>query len=54
MDDPTRFALYEAYTSEEAFAAHRRSPHFLELIEGTVAPLLVERAWTRYHAPLPA
>ncbi|MCC7412924.1 MAG: antibiotic biosynthesis monooxygenase [Gammaproteobacteria bacterium] len=28
VDEPTRFVLYEAYTSAEAAAAHRRTPHF--------------------------
>lgn len=26
--DPNRFALYELYTDAEAFAAHKRTPHF--------------------------
>ena len=28
-DDPNRFVLYELYTDAEAFAAHKRAPHFL-------------------------
>jgi autoinducer 2-degrading protein len=27
--DPTRFLLYEAYESEEAAAAHKRTEHYL-------------------------
>jgi (4S)-4-hydroxy-5-phosphonooxypentane-2,3-dione isomerase len=29
-DDPCRFMLYEAYESEEAAAAHKKTPHYLE------------------------
>ncbi len=29
-DDPSRFMLYEAYETEEAAAAHKRTPHYLE------------------------
>jgi len=35
-DDPTRFALYEAYESEEAAAAHKKTEHYLKWRE-TVA-----------------
>ena len=53
IDDPRAFLLYERYTSEEAFQAHRRTPHFGGIIERQVAPLLEVRAWTRVE-PLPA
>jgi quinol monooxygenase YgiN len=52
IDDPRAFLLYERYTSEEAFQAHRRTPHFEDIIERQVVPLLDERAWTRME-PLP-
>ena len=52
LDDPTRFALYEAYTTREAFEEHRTSAHFRDNIEGIVAPLLVERTWSTFEAPL--
>ena len=29
-DDPGRFVLYEAYESEEAAAAHKKTPHYLK------------------------
>ena len=35
-DDPTRFFLYEAYESEEAIAAHKKTEHYLKWRE-TVA-----------------
>ena len=53
IDDPRAFLLYERYTSEDAFQAHRRTPHFGVIIERQVVPLLDERAWTRVQ-PLPA
>jgi quinol monooxygenase YgiN len=53
IDDPRAFLLYERYTHEEAFQAHRRTPHFGDIIERQVAPLLEVRAWTRVE-PLPA
>jgi quinol monooxygenase YgiN len=47
IDDPRAFLLYERYTSEDAFQAHRRTRHFEHIVEQQVAPLLNERAWTR-------
>ncbi len=29
-DDPSRFMLYEVYETEEAAAAHKKTPHYLE------------------------
>lgn len=37
------FLLYEEYVDEGALDAHRRTPHFRDLIEGKVLPLLLER-----------
>src|SRR5262249_27626716 len=51
-DDPARFALIEAYDDEAAFAAHRRTDHFRMNIEQTLVPMLVEREWRVYGAPL--
>lgn len=51
-DDARRILLYEEYTDEEAFQAHRLTPHFREIIEAQVVPLLDERTWTRL-APAP-
>lgn len=48
QDDPDEFLLYESYRNEAAFDAHRRSPHFLQYIEGEVVSLLQERTWHRY------
>jgi quinol monooxygenase YgiN len=46
-DDPRRILLYEQYTGEDAFQDHRHTPHFRDLIETQVVPLLDERTWTR-------
>jgi quinol monooxygenase YgiN len=45
--DPRRFLLYERYTGEDAFQAHRRTEHFGRIIEQQVVPLLAERVVTR-------
>lgn len=37
------FLLYEQYADADALAAHRETPHFREIIEGEVAPLLEKR-----------
>jgi autoinducer 2-degrading protein len=41
--DPEVFLLYEEYLDQDALDAHRRTAHFSRLIEGKVAPLLLER-----------
>jgi len=40
-DDPNRFVLYEAYTSEAGFAAHQQTAHYLKWKE-LVAPMMAE------------
>jgi quinol monooxygenase YgiN len=43
-----QFVLYEQYVDDEAFEAHRKTPHFATYVEGTIAPLLSERRAERY------
>jgi hypothetical protein len=43
---------YPLSAIEDAFQAHRRTPHFENIIELQVVPLLDERVWTRME-PLP-
>ena len=43
VEDPDVFVLYEEYVDEAALLAHRETPHFRALIEGTVVPLLASR-----------
>jgi quinol monooxygenase YgiN len=42
-EDTGSFVLYEEYLDEAALLAHRETPHFRELIEGVVVPLLTSR-----------
>jgi quinol monooxygenase YgiN len=42
-ENPDLFLLYEHYTDQDALAAHRETPHFKEIIEGTIVPLLDRR-----------
>jgi autoinducer 2-degrading protein len=35
--------LYEQYADRAALAAHRETPHFRDIIEGEIVPLLAER-----------
>jgi len=51
--DPDHFALYEQYVDEDAFQAHRRTPHFATYVEGQIVPLLKHRRWRRYEEVLP-
>jgi (4S)-4-hydroxy-5-phosphonooxypentane-2,3-dione isomerase len=43
VEEPDVFVLYEEYVDEAALLAHRETPHFRALIEGTVVPLLASR-----------
>ncbi len=47
-ENPDDFLLYEHYTDEEALAAHRETPHFQSIIEGTIIPLLEKRERALY------
>ena len=42
-EDSNLILLYERYADMEAIAFHRETPHFKEIIEGRVAPLLESR-----------
>jgi len=43
QDNPDLFLLYEHYVDEAALLGHRETPHFKEIIEGTIMPLLEKR-----------
>ena len=49
-DNPDLFLLYEHYTDQAALEAHRNTPHFKEIIEGTIVPLLDERQRELYES----
>ena len=42
-EEPEVFVLYEEYVDQAALEAHRETPHFKELVEGTIAPVLETR-----------
>ena len=48
QDNPDNFLLYEHYADQEALAAHRETPHFQAIIEGTIIPLLEKRERALY------
>jgi (4S)-4-hydroxy-5-phosphonooxypentane-2,3-dione isomerase len=50
-DNPDLFLLYEHYRDQDALAAHRETPHFKEIIEGVIVPLL-ERRERELYAPV--
>jgi quinol monooxygenase YgiN len=43
QENPNFFLLYEQYVDEAALLTHRETPHFKEIIEGTILPLLEKR-----------
>lgn len=43
QENPNLIVLVEQYDDMNAIAAHRETPHFKEIIEGTVVPLLEKR-----------
>jgi len=42
-DQANLYMLYEHYIDGEALQAHRETPHFKEIIEGTIIPMLDKR-----------
>ena len=42
-DDPNMLLLYEEYVDQAAVEAHTATPHFKEIILGTVIPMLEKR-----------
>ena len=43
QEHPDQFLLYEQYVDEAALLSHRETPHFKEIIEGTIMPMLEKR-----------
>jgi quinol monooxygenase YgiN len=48
LDDDRNIVLLERYTSRDAFAAHRNTPHFTDLVLGQIAPRLDSRVIETY------
>lgn len=48
LDDPANYVLLERYTSRAAFAEHRETSHFKEIMLGLILPLLSNRVIEQY------
>jgi quinol monooxygenase YgiN len=48
-ENPDLILLYEHYADQQAFAGHRETPHFQEIIEGTIVPMLEKRERELYE-----
>jgi quinol monooxygenase YgiN len=48
LDEDRAVVLLERYASRDAFAAHRETPHFKDLVLGQIAPLLDSRVVESY------
>jgi quinol monooxygenase YgiN len=51
FDDPRTYVLLERYTSREAFAEHRETTHFKELLLGEIVPRLDSRTIDTFDVP---
>jgi quinol monooxygenase YgiN len=49
-DNADIFLLYEHYADQAALDAHRNTPHFKEIIEGAIVPLLEKRERELYQS----
>ena len=52
-DNPSKFALYEAYDSEASAAAHKETKHYLEWRELVGPWMAIPREGIRYNGLLP-
>jgi quinol monooxygenase YgiN len=48
VDNPTSYVLLERYTSRAAFAEHRETSHFKEIMLGQILPLMSNRVIEQY------
>ena len=48
LDDPSNYVLLERYTSRAAFADHRETPHFKQIMLDQILPLLANRVIEQY------
>jgi quinol monooxygenase YgiN len=51
LDAPRTYVLLERYASREAFAAHRETVHFRELVLGEIVPRLDDRVIEMFDVP---
>ena len=52
-DDPNRFVLYEAYTSEGGFAAHQQTAHYARWKDAVASMMADPRAAQRCKSLFP-
>jgi len=52
-EDPARFLLYEAYESEDASAAHKKTLHYREWRETVAGWMALPREGVRYEVICP-
>ncbi|MBN1349226.1 antibiotic biosynthesis monooxygenase [candidate division KSB1 bacterium] len=52
-DDPSRFILYEAYESDEAAAAHKKTAHYLKWRETVSDWMAKPREGVKHHIICP-
>ncbi len=50
IDDPRTYVLLERYASRAAFAAHRETAHFKDLVLGQIVPRLDSRVIEEFDA----
>jgi quinol monooxygenase YgiN len=50
LDQPRTYVLLERYASRQAFADHRESAHFKDLVLGQIAPRLERRVVEQFDA----
>jgi quinol monooxygenase YgiN len=48
IDDESSYVLLERFVSAEAFAEHRETAHFHDLVEGQIAPHLTSRVYETF------
>jgi quinol monooxygenase YgiN len=48
IDDDSSYVLLERFVSAEAFAEHRGSAHFQDIVEGQIAPRLTSRVYQTF------
>jgi quinol monooxygenase YgiN len=49
VEDPRDFLVYEQYVDEAAKEHHYETPHFKEIVQGRVNPLLESTDWKTYR-----
>lgn len=52
-DNPTEFAIYEAYENETAMAAHKETSHYMEWRDTVASWMAKPREGVRYNGLVP-